>query len=96
VITTKETDGKVRYSMAGPTEIHLEYLSSFDIKNIQDVESHQINRVFNSVSHYIKFLNGGEARISYIANGELLEFWGKSINIEIIDGERVVISSLSR
>ncbi len=94
IVTVKETENSCHYALSGSGEVYIEHLSSFDIQNIRDIESHQINRIFNSVSHHIKFVDGGEVKLSYSADGTLLEFWGKSVNIVIVDGERVIISKL--
>ncbi len=49
VVTIKKTANCDHYAVVGLVEVHLEHLSSFDLQNITEVESHQINRIFDSV-----------------------------------------------
>jgi hypothetical protein len=74
-----------------PVALHIESIRGIGIENITDVESHSINRVFNSVSHLIRFYGGGEVRIAYDLKGELLEFEAKNVDARIENGERIVL-----
>jgi len=61
-------------SLKQPVSLHAESIKSVGIENLVDVDIHVINRLFNSVAHYIKFFGCGGGRFSYNAEGELLEF----------------------
>jgi len=74
-----------------PVALHIESIKGIGIQNITDVAEHAVNRVFNSVSHYIRFHGGGEVRIAYDLKGELLEFEAKKVDVQIDKGERIVL-----
>jgi hypothetical protein len=84
-------DGSLSISSKQPVNLHIESIKSIGVENLIDVEVHNINRVFNSVSHYIKFHGGGEVRFAYDAKGELLEFTGSQIDAEVRNGERILL-----
>jgi hypothetical protein len=84
-------DGSLSITSKQPVNLHIESIKSVGVENLIDVEVHAINRVFNSVSHYIKFHGGGEVRFAYDANGELLEFTGSNIDAEVHNGERILL-----
>ena len=84
-------DGSVSLSSKHPVSLHIESIKSVGIENLVDVESHAINRLFDSVSHYIKFFGGGEVRFSYNAEGELLEFATTNVDAFISNGERIIL-----
>ena len=73
-----------------PVMLHIDAIESIGIENLLDVESHTINRMFNSVSHYVRFLGGGEVRLSYNDKGEILEFSAKNMAADIVE-KRVVL-----
>jgi len=84
-------DGSLSISSKQPVNLHIASIKSVGVENLVDVESHTINRVFNSVSHLIKFHGGGEVRFAYDARGELLEFTGSHIDAEVHNGERILL-----
>ena len=74
-VTKKDNpDGSASITSEGPVALHIDSIRAVGIENLVEVESHTINRVFNSVSHPVKFHGGGEVRFSYNAKGEILEF----------------------
>lgn len=84
-------DGSVTLTSKQPVSLHIDSIQSVGIENLVDVEVHAINRLFNSVSHYIKFFGGGEVRFSYNAEGELLEFTALNVDAFIADGDRLML-----
>lgn len=91
-VTSRENpDGSVSLSSKQPVSLHVESIKSVGIENLVDVEIHAINRLFNSVSHYIKFFGGGEVRFSYNTEGELLEFTTSHVDAFIENGERIIL-----
>lgn len=91
-VTTRENaDGSVSVTSKQPVSLHIESIKSVGIENLVDVEVHAINRLFNSVSHYIKFFGGGEVRFSYNSEGSLLEFAASKVDACITNGERILL-----
>ena len=91
VTSRSNPDGSVSLSSKQPVSLHIESIKSVGIENLVDVEIHAINRLFNSVSHYIRFFGGGEVRFSYNAKGELLEFAATNVDAHIANGERIIL-----
>jgi hypothetical protein len=54
-------------------KLDLAAIEGVGIHNVIEVESHQINRVLGSTSHYIRFHGGGEVRFAYNDQGKLIE-----------------------
>jgi hypothetical protein len=73
-------------------EIQVPSITSIDIQNIIELESHQITRIFNSTSHHIRFLNGGEVQLSYNNDGVLLELTTKKAAVRAsFDGKLTLL-----
>jgi hypothetical protein len=79
------------FSSLQPVSLHIKSIKSVGIENLVDVEVHTISRIYNSVSHYIKFYGGGEVRFSYNTEGELLEFSTRNVDAHIANGERIIL-----
>jgi len=84
-------DGSKTGTSDKPVHMHFGVIKSVGVENLLDIEAHVINRVFNSVSHLVKFVGGGEVRFSYNDKGEILEFMGQRVDAQIINGERLVL-----
>ena len=67
-------------------------IKSVGIENLTDVDVHKINKLFGSISHYIRFVDGGEVKFSYNAAGDILELYGKGVNATIKDGNRILFA----
>ena len=85
-------DGSKTGTSDKPVDMHIELIKSVGVENLVDIEVHNINTAFGSVSHYIRFFGGGEVRFSYNAKGEILEFTAERVDAQIINGERLVLS----
>lgn len=62
-------------------EITLEGVDAVTVSDLQWVEQHTITRVFNSVSHFIRFVGGGELRFAFSFEGDLLELSGVGVKM---------------
>ncbi len=63
----------------GDISADLQAVNAVSIKNIMDVEMHNIQTIFGSTSHYIRFYGGGEIRFVYDHTGKLIEFSGRRV-----------------
>jgi hypothetical protein len=84
-------DGSKTGTSDKPVSMHIETIRSVGVENLVDIEVHNINNVFGSVSHYIRFFGGGEVRFSYNAKGEILEFTAKHVDAQIRNGESLIL-----
>lgn len=65
--------------------LELGRIRSVGIDDLSAVEEHCINRVYDTVSHFIRFAGGGELRFAFSLAGELLELSGQGVRISIRD-----------
>ena len=82
----------IRYIDKDHTHIDFSNISSVGVENICDVEAHFINTVLGSISHLIKFRNGGEVNFAYNTNGQLVDFCAKNVNLHIDQNHKVIFS----
>jgi hypothetical protein len=64
-------------------KLDLATIEAVGIHNVIEVESHQINRVLGSTSHYIRFHGGGEVRFAYNDQGKLIELSARSCGFSL-------------
>lgn len=89
-------DGSVSLTSNKDVALHIDSIKALGIENLVDVEVHTINRVFGSVSHYVKFFDGGEVKFSYNGTtGELLEFSATNVDAYVTNGERITLKMRS-
>jgi hypothetical protein len=67
----------------GKYTFHVGQLSSVGIKNIGNVERHDINTVFGSRSHVVRFVNGGVLQFAYNAKNELIELTASKLTMHL-------------
>lgn len=79
-----EIDGK------GVACVHLKQIRSVGIHNLADVESHNINNIVGSISHYVRFVGGGEVRFVYNANGQLIELSANNVITTVSQNNEIV------
>ena len=65
--------GKMEIDKQRNVTLDLATITAVGLQNLSDVESHQINRVIGSVSHFVRFHGGGELRFAYNHEGKLIE-----------------------
>jgi hypothetical protein len=95
-LSVKEApDGSIAASTDKHVNIDLGTIKSVGIENLIDVEVHEINWLFDSVSHYIRFFGGGEVRFSYNSAGQLLDLTGKGVTTVITDGDRLLFRRIA-
>ena len=58
-------------------------IKSVGIKNIGNVQSHQINTLFGSRSHVVHFVNGGVLQFAYNAKNELIELTASKLTMRL-------------
>jgi len=78
----------------GNASINLERIKSVGLKNIIDVEAHNINTVAGSRSHYVRFLGGGEVQFAYNHKGQLIELSSTKVAISITRENELIFSRL--
>ncbi len=96
-LTRKENpDGSLSLTGKANVSLHIDSIKAIGVENLVDVEVHTINRVFGSVSHYVKFFDGGEVKFSYNStSGELLEFSAAGVDAYVTNGERITLKMRS-
>jgi hypothetical protein len=76
-----EVTVRVEHSDEDGTTYCLSTISSIGIKRLEQVVSHQINHILDTVSHVVHFSNGGVLCFAYNKAGKLLE-----LKVENLDG----------
>ena len=89
-----KTDTGAIIKRMNPEHVHVDFKSikSVGLENILDVDSHNINTILNSRSHFIKFRNGGELTFAYNANGELIDLCAKKVSLFISNNDELIFS----
>ena len=79
----------------GNTNVNLPTIQKVSIDNIIDLKSHIIMRNGDLTVHNIELLDGGTVKLSFTADGQLVEFSAKGIRQSITKNNEVIIKSLS-
>ena len=82
--------GAVESTSLDPVNANIPNIKSVGIANLVDVEEQAINRLVNSVSHFVRFYGGGEVHFAFNFEGKLLECKGVGVTTQILDGERIL------
>lgn len=91
-ITLREgADGPERVIDGKSLTLKFDTIKAIGLANVTEVETHNINRAFGSVSHYIKFIGGGEVRFSYNAKGEILEFTATNAAAQVLNRDTLIL-----
>lgn len=85
-------DGSVTTSSDKPVYVDLGHIDAIGIRNLVDVESHQITRVAGLTSHYIRLFGGGEVILAFNEQGEIVECSGLGVLSQIVNGRELVFS----
>jgi hypothetical protein len=67
----------------GKYTLDVSRLTSVGIKNITLVERHDINTLFGSRSHVVRFVNGGVLRFAYNAKNEFIELTASNLTMHL-------------
>lgn len=69
--------------------LDLPRIKSVGLDDLSAVEAHCINRVYNTVSHFVRFTDGGEVHFVISLTGELLELSGHGVRISLREGNAI-------
>ena len=96
----RNADGTVSISAAageaieideqGRANINLKKIEAVGIYNLADIEIHNINTIVGSISHYVRFVGGGEIRFVYNASGKLIELSATNVITTISQNNEIV------
>ena len=84
------TGAKVTKRADGRHTIDIRNVRAVGIRNVVDVETHEITTVANSRSHFVRFLGGGELRFAYSNTGQLLKFDWDNLNFVLTPDDELV------
>ena len=74
----------------GKANVNLKKIEAVGIHNLADVESHNINTIVGSISHYVRFVGGGEVRFVYNAGGKLIELSATGVITTVSHNNEIV------
>ncbi len=78
-------------SSAEEVEVTLSRITHVGLADLAEVSEHRIEEHFGSISHHVRFRNGGILRFACALTGELLELSGEKLNIRISPEGDIVI-----
>ncbi len=90
MFVTTGADGKLYVQSDQPITIDLKTISSVGIENLVHVKSHEINELYNFISHLVRFRDGGEVEFAYNSDGVLLKCQGRKVLAVVQNGERLI------
>jgi len=70
-------------SSSEEVELTLLQITRVGLADLRDVTEHRIEEHFGSVSHHVRFRNGGVLRFACAVTGNLLELSGEKLNIRL-------------
>lgn len=85
-------DGRLTASSDKPVSIDLGTIEAVGIKNLVDIESHNITRIAGVTSHFIKLFGGGEIVLAFNEQGTILDCRGSNVLTTIENGRSLVFS----
>ena len=74
----------------GTANINLKKIAAVGIHNLADVESHTINTIVGSTSHYVRLTGGGEIRFVYNTSGQLIELSAKNVITSVTHNNEII------
>lgn len=74
----------------GRANVNLRSVGAVGIHNLADVEAHNINSIVGSISHYVRFVGGGEVKFVYNASGQLIELSASNVVTTISKNNEIV------
>jgi hypothetical protein len=69
----------VQQDAQGNLEVLVQFIKCVGIKNIANVQSHEVNTLFGSRSHVVRFVNGGVLNFAYNAQNEIIELSAQKV-----------------
>ena len=88
-ITTTAGD-VIEIGEKGTANINLKKIAAVGIHNLADVESHTINTIVGSISHYVRLIGGGEIRFVYNTSGQLIELSAKNVITSVTHNNEII------
>lgn len=80
----------------GSLDITFEYVKAVTVADLAWVEEHTITRVFDTVSHFVRFVGGGQLRFAFSFDGDLLELSSDGASLTVSpDGQTLVFGPKS-
>jgi hypothetical protein len=73
----------VHQDAQGNLDIVVEGIKSVGIKNIGFVESYQVNTLFGSRSHVVRFVTGGVLQFAFNEKSEMIELSSHKLQFEL-------------
>jgi hypothetical protein len=74
----------------GKYTLDVSRLTSVGIKNITLVERHDINTLFGSRSHVVRFVNSGVLQFAYNAKNELIELTASNLTMHLSKSDAAI------
>jgi len=90
VVIDTEAGPLIQLTGGGEANIELELVNAVTVENLSWVEQHTVTRIFDSVSHFVRFVGGGELRFAFSLEGDLLELSATGLRLRIEDDYRLV------
>jgi hypothetical protein len=101
VVARKDSDGSITISQPdgskyvmdaeGNTKGEVRNISSVTIADISYVTEHHVNRIYDTVSHVVRFLNGGTLSYSFSTSGQMIDFESDKLQVALMEGNHIVI-----
>lgn len=76
----------------GRANINLARIEAVGIHNLADIEAHNITSIVGSISHYVRFIGGGEVMFAYNASGQLIELSATGVITTVSQNNGIVFS----
>ena len=95
-VMLRSSDGITRVLPGPDVDLFFDAIKAVGISHLCDVAEHRINRVFNSVSHYLRFVDGAEVKLAYNLDGDLLELTARGVAVSVQDGDTLIFTLTSR
>lgn len=80
----------------GNVSINLQRIESVGIHNLADVAEHNIERVAGLISHFVRFVDGGEARFAYNTQGQLVDLSAANVGVSVSNQNEILFRRKKR
>jgi hypothetical protein len=74
--------------------IDLATLREWGLARLLDVTSHHVNQVGTTVSHVVRFVNGGHVAMAWHADGRLIEMTAEGVEIKVDATGRMLLGPM--
>ena len=80
----------------GKVELDLQLIKTVGLRNLVDVVSHEINSIASSISHVVKFANGGLLQFAYNSGGSLIDFSASKLVVTLSKDNSLLVGVPSK